>query len=373
MKYFISAGEASGDLHAAQLVEALRKEDAAAEFTFLGGGEMSRAAGAQPLIHYRDMAFMGFVDVAMNLRKVLRNLRTAKDAISQVRPDAVILVDYPSFNLRLARHAHRLGIPVYWYISPKVWAWKEGRVKKMRRYVDRLFSILPFEPRWFAERHGWEVEYVGNPSAREIESRLSRLEPRAEFLEKHHMEATKPLLALIPGSRVSEVRRNLPIMAAVARRHPEMEAVIARAPGLDDKVFAGFSDFKTVEGDTMALMAHARAALVTSGTATLECALAGTPQVACYRANGSKIAYNIMKRVLKVKFVTLPNLIAGREVIPEMLLHRCTPDMVDFRLRTALTDEGCDAQLQGYTEIRRLLGDSDPADTAARQIAASIV
>lgn len=360
MHYFISAGEASGDIHAARLIEALRAGEPGARFTFLGGDEMSRAAGGTPIVHYRDMAFMGFSEVLRNLRRISSNLTAAKEAIRKDRPDCVVLVDYPSFNLKLAAEAKRLGLPVAWFIAPKVWAWKEWRVKTLRRHVDLMLSILPFEPAYFS-RHGIDALYVGNPSVEEINEQLSAL-PRCE-------SSGKPMLLLVPGSRVGEIRNNLPVMDAVARRHPDMEAIVAGAPGIDYGLYSHFTTLPVVEGRTLELMKEATAALVTSGTASLECALAGTPQVVCYRANGSRLSYAIMRRLIKVDHVALPNLIAGHTVVPEMLLHMCTPDAVDSELCAILPgSEGRERQLQGYAEMRERLGSTGAGANAAAAI-----
>lgn len=370
MRYFISAGEASGDIHAAQLIKALKQHDPHAEFAFLGGDLMSEAAGVAPVIDYRRMAFMGFSEVLRHLPEIFGNLRVARQAIAAFRPDVLIVVDYPSFNLKLAEYASEHGIPVYYYISPKVWAWKSWRVKKMRRYIRRVLSILPFEEQWFAGR-GMKVKYVGNPSVEEIEERIAAQPSREEFCRQWGLDPDRPVLGLVPGSRRGEIRCNLPVMKAVAERHPEMQAVVTGAPGIAPKIYTAiWPDAKVVTGATTAVMRHSEAALVTSGTATLECALCGTPQVACYRANGVKLSYNIMKHLIKAPFVTLPNLIAGREVIPEMLVHLCTPDSVDARLNNLLEHGGAarEAQLAGYADMRRALGHSRAADTAATAI-----
>lgn len=368
MKIFVSAGEASGDLHASALMEALKARRPDVRFTYLGGDLMERAAGTPPLIHYRRMAYMGFSEVLRHLPDIAANLRTARRALLEERPDAVVLVDYPGFNLKLAKAAWKAGIPVYWYISPKVWAWKEYRVPKLRRYVRRMLCILPFETDYFRSK-GMEVTYVGNPSVEEIDRRLASAPEAAELLRAKGIDTSRPLLALVPGSRMGEIRNNLPVMAAVARTHPELTVVIAGAPGIDPAVYAAYSTLPVISGATSSLMAGATAALVTSGTATLECALAATPQVVCYRANGSRLSYNIMKRILHIPFVSLPNLIAGREVIPEMLVHLCTPELVGARLAEILPGApGREAQLSGYAEIRLRLGHRSAAQTAAETI-----
>ena len=365
MKYFISAGEASGDLHGGPLIEALKECDENAEFVFLGGDCMAKASGHAPLIHYRDMAFMGFSEVLRHLGKVLGNLKTAREAVARERPDALVLIDYPSFNLKLAAFAHGLGIPVYYYISPKVWAWKEWRIKDMRRYCRKVLSILPFEVGYFKGK-GMEVEYVGNPSVEEVDAREASLPPRGEFLARWNLPADKPLLALVPGSRVGEIRNNLPIMDAVARRFPQFTAVIAGAPGIDAAIYSGFSLFPVVGNATFELLRNSANALVTSGTATLETALLGTPQVVCYRSNGSRLSRKVLERFIKCPFVSLPNLIAGREIVRELLLDRCNEEAVAAELAAILPGAPCrDEMLRGYARMRGLLGTSDAARTAA--------
>ncbi|MCM1348477.1 MAG: lipid-A-disaccharide synthase [Firmicutes bacterium] len=369
MHYFISAGEPSGDLHASALISQLAEVDPQARFTFLGGDLMAEAAGHPPVIHYRKMAFMGFSEVLRNLRNIARNFSTARKAIDAARPDALILVDYPSFNLKLAKYASERNIPVFYFIAPKVWAWKAWRVKQLRRYVRRVLSILPFEVDYFSGK-SVEVTYVGNPSVQEVDEKLAAAGSLSDFLKLHSLPADKPLLALVPGSRRGEIKNNLPIMDAVARRHPGLQAVIAAAPGIDADFYDRFSQLPRVDADTFRLMHFAQAALVTSGTATLECALAGTPEVVCYRANGSRLSYNIMKRLIKVPFVSLPNLIAGHEIIPEMLVHLCTVDSVDRQLQNILPGQpGREAQLEGFKLMRSKLNES----TAARKAAQTII
>jgi len=388
MKYFFSAGEASGDVHAAQVIRELRRLDPSAEITFLGGDEMAAAAGHEPLIHYRKMAYMGFIDVARHLPEVLGNLATAKRAIAAMRPDALVLVDYPGFNLKLAEYAHGLGITVHYYIAPKLWAWKEYRIKKLRRYVDRLYSILPFEPEWFGER-GVKGEYVGNPSVEEVEEALASLPPFEQFAAAHNLDS-RPILALVPGSRMGEIKANLPVMDAVARRHPEMQTVVAGAPSIDAGVYRQFTDYPVIHATTLQLMSYSRAALVTSGTASLESALAGAPQVVCYRAVGWKWAHDLFMHILKIPYCSLPNLVTGRIdrkareevnresvktgvrgwIIPEMLVHNCTPEAVDAQLTPLLTDTPArKAQLEGYEQVRaRLFTPSSAARTVAENI-----
>lgn len=370
MKYFLIAGEASGDLHASHLIESLKREDVQAEFRFLGGDLMAAQAGVEPIIHYRDMAYMGFVDVMKHLGKILGFLGTARRAIDEWQPAALILVDYPSFNLKVAKYAHNLGIPVHYFISPKVWVWKEWRVKDIRRYVDHMYCILPFEPDWYQER-GYKATYVGNPTVQEVLQASKDFPDFAHFIEENRL-SERPIIAIVPGSRVREIRDNLPLMIEAAARHPEYQAVVAGAPSIDDSLYRdvmGATTVPVLHDATYPLVHHARAALVTSGTATLETALLGTPQVACYRFNGSKWSYQFYRRLLTGKYVTLPNLITDEPVIPELLMHLCTVDSIDRHL-TELLDDTPErtAQLEGYKRLADRLGTNVCTATAAHLI-----
>ncbi len=367
MHYFIIAGEASGDLHGAALISALRAQDPEAEISFLGGDKMADAAGHGAIIHNRDMAFMGFSEVLRHLGKIFSNLATTRRKLLDSRPDCLILIDYPSFNLKVAKTAAAAKIPVYYYISPKIWAWKEWRIKSIKRYVDRMFSILPFE-RAFYQRHNFPVDYVGNPSVEEIDALRPRLLSRADFLAKHNLR-DRQIIALLPGSRMGEIRCNLPVMVEAARRFPQYRPVIAGARDIPDEIYAQYCDYPVLRDSTFDLLANSRAALVTSGTATLETALLGVPQVVVYRSNGSKLAYNIMRKLIKVDYISLPNLIADREIIPELILHNCTPDNIADALAPLLTDTPMrQAQLDGYADMREQLGTSTAAVTTASKI-----
>lgn len=373
MKYFLIAGEASGDLHASHLIESLKQQEPQAEFRFLGGDLMAAQAGTQPVIHYRDMAYMGFMDVIKHLDKILGFLGTARRAIDEWRPDALILVDYPSFNLKVAKYAHNLGIPVHYFISPKVWVWKQWRVKDIRRYVDHMYCILPFEPDWYRE-HGYTATYVGNPTVQEVAQAKTDFPDFAHFIEDFGL-SDRPIIALVPGSRVREIRDNLPLMLEAAARHPEYQPVVAGAPSIDEALYSEVMGDKAVpvlRDATYPLVFHARAALVTSGTATLETALLGTPQVACYRFNGSKLSYNFYRRLLSGKYVTLPNLILDEALIPELLMHLCTVDSIDNHLTALLDDTPArSAQLDGYHRLADRLGTNVCTATAAQLIVSS--
>lgn len=369
MKYMIIAGEASGDLHGSELIRSILELDPGADIVFFGGDAMARVTGRAPVVHTREMAFMGFSEVIRNTGKIRRNFRKAKHLLEEFKPDALILIDYPSFNLKVAKSAKKAGVKVFYYISPKVWAWKEFRVRTIKKLVDRMLVIFPFEVSFYRDRHDYHVEYVGNPSVTEVDNLLESAPSRAEFLAANGLRDRK-IIALLPGSRTGEIRNNLPVMLKAVERFPQYRGVIAGAPDIDRSFYASFSDLPVVYNDTVALLKHSEAALVTSGTATLEAALVGVPQIACYRSNGKKLAYQIMKKILKVKFVTLPNLIAGREIIPELLLHLCTPDALSEKLIPLLRDsEQKEEMLSGYAEMRAKLETPDTAPgNAARSI-----
>lgn len=373
MKYMLIAGEASGDLHASRLINAISRRQPDAQFTIIGGDLMAAEAGVAPVIHYRDMAYMGFSEVLRHLGPIFRNLRTAKESLRAERPDALILADYPSFNLKVAKESKKLNIPVYYFISPKIWAWKKWRIKSIRRLVRKMLCILPFEPQWYRENGYDGAVYVGNPSLEEMDHAIAKAPSRETFLKTNRLRDHR-IIALLPGSRRGEIRCNLPVMDAVARQFPQYTIVVGGAPGIPDDFYKGLTKFTVIRDQTHSLLAHAHAALVTSGTASLEAALAGVPQVAMYRSNGSKVAYNMMKRILSVDFVTLPNLISGKAIIPEMLLHFCTTEGVAAELR-ALTPDNSEArarQLAGYSFMRAKLGTEDCADNAADVILTDI-
>lgn len=373
MKYMLVAGEASGDLHASRLMEEIKSIDAGAEFRFLGGDLMTRAAGREPEVHIEKMNVMGFTEVVRALPVVLANLRKAKETLKEFRPDVLILVDYPSFNLKLAKYAHSLGIRTDWFIAPKVWAWKEWRIPKLRKYLSNLYSILPFEVGYF-KKHGMEVRYVGNPTVKEVEHSLGHIPPRKHFLERQGIADQRPIIAILPGSRRAEIRSNLPVMIEAAKSFPDYQVVIAAAPSVPEKFYrevAQDSGLQFAFGATHTLLKYSAAALVTSGTATLETAVIGTPQVVCYRGNGSRLTYAIMKKILKVKFVSLPNLIVGNSTVTELLLHNCTPERVARELGPLLQPSPQrDWQLSGYRNLKKRLGTTDASRIAAEYICA---
>lgn len=376
MKYMLIAGEASGDLHASRLIRSLASRDPQAEFRFFGGDLMAKAARRNPDIHYNMMNVMGFSEVLRKLPLLLQNLRKAKLLVDEFRPDVLILVDYPSFNLKLAEYARRKGIRVDYFISPKIWAWKEYRIKSIRKYVNNMYSILPFEVDFYSRRN-YKVTYVGNPSVEEIEYDLSHLPPRRHFVERQGLEGDDiPIIALLPGSRHGEIRNNLPLMIEAAKKFDGFRYVVAAAPAIPEKFYREVAQdpgLQVVFGCTSTLVKYSQAALVTSGTATLETALIGTPQVVCYRGNGRKLTYRIMERLLKVKYVSLPNLIVGNSVVPELLLHQCTPESIARELAPLLQPSPRrDWQLAGYKNMRRRLGNSIAAEYAAELIVDSL-
>ena len=371
MRYYLIAGEASGDLHASNLMAALRELDAEAEFRFFGGDRM-RAVGGTLVKHYREMAFMGFIPVLLHLRTILRNMRACEEDVRRYRPDVVILVDYPGFNLKVARFVHtELGIPVHYYISPKVWAWKRYRVKSFRRYVDRMYCILPFEPDFF-RKLDYAVDYVGNPSVDSVEAyREGRAVSRADFLRVEGL-SDKPILALLAGSRRQEIKDNLPTMLRVASAFPEYQAVIAGAPAIDPayyRRYMGDSPARIVYDKTYSLLQHSEVALVTSGTATLETALFRVPQVVCYYVMAGRLASFIFHHFFHIPYISLVNLIAGREVVRELFGARFS----EANIREELERLTCDTayrerMLEGYDAVIRRLGAPGASREAARLI-----
>ena len=370
------AGEASGDLHASNLISSIRKLDPEAQFRFIGGDMMAKSSGIDPTIHYDKLNVMGFSEVLRKLPSLLENLKKAKKIIKEFEPDVLILVDYPGFNLKLAKYAHKRGIRVDYFISPKIWAWKEWRVKDIKKYVDNMYSILPFEEAYY-QKHGYEVKYVGNPSVQEIDYALKHLPPKKHFMERQGFPDTeKPMIALLPGSRKGEIRNNLPIMIEAVKRFPEYQFAVAAAPAVPEKFYrevAQDPELQVVFGATPTLLKYSVAALVTSGTATLETALIGTPQVVCYRANGLKLSYKIMEKLLKVKYVALPNLIVNNGIVPEMLVHNCTVEKVSRELGPLLQHSPKrEWQINGYKNMRRRLGNAVVSDYMAELIVDSL-
>ena len=365
MKYYLIAGEASGDLHASHLMLALKQQDPQAEFRFFGGDLMT-AVGGTRVKHYRELAYMGFVPVLLHLRTILRNMKMCKQDISQWKPDVVILVDYPGFNLKIAQYVKANRIcPVYYYISPKIWAWKEYRIKNIKRDVDELFSILPFEIEFFEQKHHYPIHYVGNPTAQEVREFLLNQKPDSVI--------KKPVIALLAGSRKQEIKDNLPAMIqATAHLADRYDLVLAGAPSIEPDYYAQFLDgsaVRLVMNETYSLLAQATAALVTSGTATLETCMFRVPQVVCYETPLPQLIGFLKRHILKVKYVSLVNLIANREVVRELVAETFSVDNIRRELEAILPNGAKRQQmLSDYEEVHRLLGDSKAADEAARQM-----
>ncbi len=361
MKYYIIAGEASGDLHGSNLIKELSKLDDSAAIRCWGGDKM-QTAGGELVKHYRDLAFMGFTEVLMNLRTIFRNLAFCKEDILHYKPDTLILIDYPGFNLRIARWAKEHGLKVIYYISPQVWAWKEGRVEMMRECIDKMLVILPFEKDYYKDKWNWEVEYVGHPLVEVVNSEKSIVN-RPKLSEK-------PIVALLPGSRKQEILKKLPVMLEVSRSFPNYQFIVAKAPGVEEGFYDGllkpYSNVSYVSNQTYPLLMQAKAALVTSGTATLETALFGVPEVVCYK--GSPISYQIAKRVIKVKYIALVNLIMNRLVVKELIQQELTVKNLHHELNELLTNQARREQLEAdYAALKQMLSDGGQASAKAAQ------
>ncbi len=375
MKYYLIAGEASGDLHASHLMHSLQQQDANAEFRFFGGDLMA-AVGGTLVKHYRELAYMGFIPVLLHLPTILKNMRVCKEDIHQWRPDVVILVDYPGFNLDIAQYVKANHIcPVYYYISPKIWAWKEYRIKNIKRDVDELFSILPFEVSFFEGKHHYPIHYVGNPTASEVRQFLKeqqRHEPAAEHQETATLATfSKPVIALLAGSRRQEIKDNLPAMIAATRHlSDQYDLVLAGAPSIDPDYYNQFltgSSVRLVVNETYRLLSQATAALVTSGTATLETCMFRVPQVVCYKTPLAHLIGFLKRHILQVRYISLVNLIADREVVKELVAETFSIDNIRRELE-AILPGGTQRQhmLEAYEEVHHRLGESDAPDKAAR-------
>ena len=370
MKYYLIAGEASGDLHASHLMRELQKADPQAQFRFFGG-DMMQDVGGTRVRHYRELAYMGFIPVLLHLRTIMRNMAMCKADIRQWQPDVVILVDYPGFNLSIARFVKsHTGIPVFYYISPKIWAWNEWRIKSIKRDVDEMFSILPFEVPFFEQKHHYPIHYVGNPTAGEVRQfKASYTETFSGFATRHQL-SQKPIIALLAGSRRQEITDNLPAMIQAASRFHDYQLVLAGAPGIDTSQYSRLIEgtgVSLVHNDTYALLSHATLAVVTSGTATLETALFGVPQVVCYKTPLPRFIAFCRRHVLKVKYISLVNLIADEEVVTELVADTFSAENIARCLADIMPGEtGRQRMLDGYRRVHDLLGDSNAPENAAR-------
>ena len=391
MRYYLIVGEASGDLHASRLMHALKEEDPEAEFRFFGGDLMA-AEGGTRVRHYKDLAYMGFIPVLLHLRTIFRNMAFCKQDIVAWSPDVVILVDYPGFNLGIAKFVHaKTTIPVYYYISPKIWAWTEWRIKSIKRDVDEMFSILPFEVPFYEQKHHFPIHYVGNPTAEEVRTFLAGYhETKDAFCQRNNLDPSKPIIALLAGSRKQEIKDNLPAMIRVARSlNGNYQYVLACAPSIDDAFYekVAFSpalsrkdvsvndgaDIHAVHDATYPLLAHSTAALVTSGTATLETALFNVPQVVCYKTPVPKIIRWGFNHIIQCKYISLVNLIADEEVVPELFADRFSVDNIRKHLLAILPGQAHrEKMLEGYRVVCDRLGSESAPENAAKIICEKI-
>ena len=368
MKYYLIVGEASGDLHASNLMKAIKKVDEAAEFRFFGGDLMS-AVGGERVKHYRDLAYMGFIPVLLHLRTIFSNMSLCKRDILSWRPDALILVDYPGFNMSIAEYVNKNSdIPIYYYISPKIWAWKEYRIKNIKRDVDELFSILPFEVEFFAG-HNYKIHYIGNPCVDAVDAFLKSDNESGDDFRRANNLSEKPIVALLAGSRKQEIKANLPLMLQAMKEYPQYQPVIAGAPGIDKEFYAIYlaDGAHILYGGTYRLLKHSHAALVTSGTATLETALFRVTQVVCYATPMSRLYSWLKKHFLKVKFVSLVNLIAGSEVVRELVAADMRLANVKSEIGKLLPgDSPCrQTMLKEYDRVIEILGEAGASERAA--------
>lgn len=370
MKYYLIVGEASGDLHASRLMRSLKKYDELAEFRFFGGDLMA-AEGGTRVKHYKELAYMGFVPVLLHLGAIFSNMKRCKEDIVAWKPDVVILVDYPGFNLNIAKFMKKNTlIPVYYYISPKIWAWKEWRIKSIKRDVSEMFSILPFEVPFYEQKHKYPVHYVGNPTAQEVaEFRAGYHQTHEEFCRENNLDSRKPIVALLAGSRLQEIKDNLPAMIEVAERFEDYQMVLAGAPSIEDEYYDKFLEgtpVRVVKNKTYQLLSHTTAALVTSGTATLETALFNVPQVVCYETPLPKLIRFAFNHVLKVDYISLVNLVANKEVVPEMFADKFTIDGIANELYKIMPGQPArERMLAEYQEVLRELGSKVAPDEAA--------
>lgn len=362
MKYYVIVGEASGDLHGANLMKALRQTDADASFRFWGGDQMAEVTESTPVKHYKELAFMGFVEVVMNLRTILGNLKFAKNDIEKFAPDALILVDYPGFNLRIAEWAKERNIPVYYYISPQIWAWKQNRVHAIKKNMRKVLTILPFESDFY-RKFDYEVDFVGHPLLDAIQKREV---PSVE--EVLGSDDGRKVIALLPGSRKQEIQAMLSTMLEMPKRFPEYRFVVAGAPSQDEAFYAslGLGNAELLMNKTYDLLSISHAACVTSGTATLETALFNVPEVVCYKANA--ISYQIAKRLVKVKYISLVNLIVDRKLVTELIQGDMNPKALERELKLILDGKGREEMLNGFVELKRALGGPGASLRAAEVI-----
>lgn len=365
MKYYIIAGEASGDLHGANLMKALKQQDSQAEFRFWGG-DLMKSVGGSLVKHYKDLAFMGFVEVVQNLGTILKNISFCKKDIEGFQPDLLIFIDYPGFNMRIAKWAKQKGIETHYYISPQIWAWKENRIKAIKSDVDFMYVILPFEKDFYEKKHNYPVTFVGHPLIDEIEDFRSRT--KQDFRKKYNLDE-RPIIALLPGSRKQEITRLLVEMLSVIHKHPEYQFVIAGAPGQEPEFYKQFikdTNISFISNDTYALLDVAHAALVTSGTATLETALFRVPQVVLYK--GNQISYEIAKRIITLKYISLVNLIMDDDIVVELIQRDCNPQRIEKEFEKIVKGDIRDRILLDYDKLICNLGGQGASNLAAAEM-----
>ena len=369
MKYYIIAGEASGDLHGSNLMKALYKEDPSAEIRFWGGDLMQNVGGTL-VKHYRELSFMGFIEVIFNLKTILNNIKICKKDIQEFQPDVLIFIDYPGFNMRIAKWAKELGMKTHYYISPQIWAWKENRITDIKRDVDKMYVILPFEKDFYEKKHHFPVEFVGHPLIDAIKNRT--IVDEIAFRKEHNLDE-KPIIALLPGSRKQEITKMLSVMLSVVNDFPEYQFVIAGAPSQEYSFYAPFLKSKNshfISNKTYDLLSVSSAALVTSGTATLETALFKVPEVVCYK--GSWASYQIAKRIVTLKYISLVNLIMDKEVVTELIQDNCTSKNIKIELQKLLEPNSRKQVLENYNELEKQLGGSGASEKTAKLIVQNI-
>lgn len=369
MKYYIIAGEASGDLHGSNLMKALGKEDKDADIRFWGG-DLMQAVGGTLVKHYKELAFMGFVEVLFNLKTILNNIKICKEDITAFQPDAIIFIDYPGFNMRIAKWAKEKGIKTHYYISPQIWAWKENRIKDIKRDVDKMYVILPFEKTFYEDKHHFPVEFVGHPLIDAIHNHPT-IDP-STFRSENNLN-DKPIIALLPGSRKQEITKMLSVMLTVVKDFPDYQFVIAGAPSQDYSFYAQFisnENIKFISNKTYNLLQNATAALVTSGTATLETALFKVPEVVCYK--GSWASYQIAKRIITLKYISLVNLIMDEQVVTELIQENCNTKTIEKELRKILETDYRGQLLQKYDVLEKKLGGIGASEKTAKLIVSDL-
>lgn len=369
MKYYLLAGEASGDLHGSNLMKALKKEDPEADFRFWGG-DLMKAAGGTEVKHYRDLAFMGFAEVVLNLGTILKNIKFCKKDIEEYNPDVIIYIDYPGFNLRIAQWARDKGYRNHYYISPQIWAWKEGRIKEIKKNVDEMYVILPFEKEFYEEKHNFPVHFVGHPL---IDAIYKRKQVDPTTFKKENGLDERPIVALLPGSRKQEITKMLDIMISAAKDFNEYQFVIAGAPSQEKSFYETFLNFKNIHfvtNKTYDLLSISDAALVTSGTATLETALFKVPQVVCYK--GSRISYEIAKRVIKLDYISLVNLILNKTVVTELIQTDFNTKRLKEELSNILDPYKRASMFLDYYDLEQVLGGRGASEKTAQLIYESI-